>query len=140
MLDLQLGLTCLILLLHASHSCADTVPQPQPGTDTHLGARLRLAQPKPLRGFDEEVRDFVGEQYALHGLNLHPTASPTRIERGPDGKLTLTAESKSEGKVRAPERRAVRGVIITGDGPCLWAALAQHLPPAGAKVPARQLQ
>ena len=62
---------------------------------------VRTPQPKLLRGFDEEVRDFVTEQYQLHGLHLHPTASPTRIEKGPDGKLTLTAESKSEGKVCA---------------------------------------
>lgn len=63
---------------------------------------LARPQPKPLRGFDEEVRDFVTEQYQLHGLNLHPGASPTKIEKGPDGKLTLTADSKGEGKVCAP--------------------------------------
>jgi glutathione reductase (NADPH) len=67
-----------------------------------------FAQPKPLRGFDEEVRDFVTEQYGVHGLNLHPTASPTKIEKGADGKLTLTAESKSEGKVRAPEQATLQ--------------------------------
>ena len=58
-----------------------------------------LAQAKPLRGFDEEVRDFVTEQYRVHGLHLHPSTSPTAITKGPDGKLTLTAESKDQGKV-----------------------------------------
>ncbi len=52
------------------------------------------AQAKPLRGFDEEVRDFVMEQYGVRGLNLHPGASPTRIVKGPDGKLTVHADVK----------------------------------------------
>ena len=34
----------------------------------------------------------MNEQYAVRGLNLHPKASPTRIAKGPDGKLTLHAE------------------------------------------------
>lgn len=56
-------------------------------------------QPLPLRGFDEEVRQFVAEQYEQHGLNLHPEATPTEIQKGADGKLTLISESKTHGKV-----------------------------------------
>ena len=41
------------------------------------------------------------DQYRVHGLHLHPATSPTSITKGPDGKLTLTAESKDQGKVRA---------------------------------------
>ena len=63
------------------------------------GAPACCLQPLPLRGFDEEVRKFVAEQYELHGLNLHPEATPTEIKKGPDGKLTLISESKQHGKV-----------------------------------------
>lgn len=41
----------------------------------------------------------MAEQYELHGLNLHPEATPTEIKKGPDGKLTLISESKQHGKV-----------------------------------------
>jgi len=54
----------------------------------------RRAQAKPLRGFDEEVRDFAMDQYQVRGLSLHPLASPTRVVKGPDGKLTLHADVK----------------------------------------------
>lgn len=57
------------------------------------------AQPLPLRGFDEEVRNFVAEQYGVHGLHLHPAASPVEIRKGEDGKLTLVADSKTDGQV-----------------------------------------
>ena len=46
------------------------------------------------------MRDFVTEQHRVHSLHLHPSASPTKITKGPDGKLTLTAEVKDQGKVR----------------------------------------
>ncbi|KAK9822833.1 hypothetical protein WJX81_008309 [Elliptochloris bilobata] len=60
------------------------------GTEVHVLWR----QAKPLRGFDEEIRDFVNEQYRVRGLNLYPQASPTRIVKGPDGKLTVHADVK----------------------------------------------
>ena len=41
----------------------------------------------------------MAEQYELHGLHLHPEATPTEIQKGTDGKLTLIAESKRDGKV-----------------------------------------
>ncbi|CAL8466053.1 g5589 [Coccomyxa elongata] len=65
------------------------------GSETHVFYR----QPLPLRGFDEEVRNFVAEQYGVHGLNLHPAASPVEIRKDADGKLTLVAESKKDGKI-----------------------------------------
>jgi glutathione reductase (NADPH) len=54
-----------------------------------------VPQPLPLRGFDEEVRNFVAEQYGVAGLHLHPAASPVEIRKAEDGKLTLVAESKT---------------------------------------------
>ena len=48
------------------------------------------------------------EQYRVHGLHLHPSASPTKITKGPDGKLTLTAEVKDQGKVRARARKTLK--------------------------------
>lgn len=56
-------------------------------------------QPKPLRGFDEEVRNFVSEQYEVAGLHLHPEATPTEIQKGADGKVTLISETKQGDKV-----------------------------------------
>ncbi len=35
-----------------------------------------------LRGSDKEVRNFVAEQYELHGLELHPEAVPAEIQKG----------------------------------------------------------
>ncbi|KAK9902162.1 hypothetical protein WJX75_006422 [Coccomyxa subellipsoidea] len=61
------------------------------GSETHVFYR----QPLPLRGFDEEVRNFVAEQYGVAGLHLHPAASPVEIRKAEDGKLTLVAESKT---------------------------------------------
>ena len=34
----------------------------------------------------------MNEQYRVRGLNLHPRASPTRIVKGPDGKLAVHAD------------------------------------------------
>ena len=54
-----------------------------------------LLQPQPLRGFDEECRRFITEQYAGRGLRLHPEFNPERIEKQADGTLTLHLKSKS---------------------------------------------
>ena len=48
-----------------------------------------LLQPLPLRGFDEECRKFIAEQYEVHGLNIHSQSTPTRIEKKEDGSLSL---------------------------------------------------
>ena len=48
-----------------------------------------LLQPLPLRGFDEECRKFIAEQYEVHGLNIHSQSTPTKIEKKDDGSLSL---------------------------------------------------
>ena len=72
-----------------------------------LSCAPRRAQAKPLRGFDEEVRDFAMDQYQVRGLNLHPLASPTRVVKGPDGKLTVHADVK-DGEPLVLEVRSTR--------------------------------
>lgn len=54
-----------------------------------------VLQPQPLRGFDEECRQFLTEQYEQRGLNLHPDTTPERIEKKSDGTLTLHLKQKS---------------------------------------------
>ena len=55
------------------------------GVDTHLVVR----QDAVLRGFDEEVRRFAGEQYEARGVKMHLKASPAAVEKAGDGTLTL---------------------------------------------------
>ena len=33
-----------------------------------------------LRGFDQECREFSQQQYAVHGMKMHPENSPNKIE------------------------------------------------------------
>ena len=65
---------------------------------------MHSVQELPLRGFDEECRRFMSEQYTVRGLNLHPTHSPTRVVKGEDGKLTLWTKDR-DGK-----ETAIKGV------------------------------
>ncbi len=51
-------------------------------------------QPLPLRGFDEECRGFIAEQYEVTGLNIHSQSTPTCIEKQSDGSLTLHVKKK----------------------------------------------
>ncbi|KAJ6340254.1 hypothetical protein OIU77_008083 [Salix suchowensis] len=44
---------------------------------------------KVLRGFDEEIRDFVAEQMSLRGIELHTEESPQAIIKSADGSLSL---------------------------------------------------
>ncbi|KAG7984654.1 hypothetical protein I3843_04G171200 [Carya illinoinensis] len=44
---------------------------------------------KVLRGFDEEIRDFVGEQMSLRGIEFHTEESPQAINKSADGSLSL---------------------------------------------------
>ncbi|KAK8711621.1 hypothetical protein V6N13_146897 [Hibiscus sabdariffa] len=48
-----------------------------------------IRQKKVLRGFDEEIRDFVGEQMALRGIKFHTEESPQSIVKTADGSLSL---------------------------------------------------
>ncbi|XWS46914.1 hypothetical protein CRYUN_Cryun14cG0109100 [Craigia yunnanensis] len=48
-----------------------------------------IRQKKALRGFDEEIRDFVGEQMSLRGIEFHTEESPQAIAKSADGSLSL---------------------------------------------------
>ncbi|KAF8085285.1 hypothetical protein N665_0672s0002 [Sinapis alba] len=48
-----------------------------------------IRQKKVLRGFDEDVRDFVGEQMSLRGIEFHTEESPEAIIKSGDGSLSL---------------------------------------------------
>lgn len=54
-------------------------------SDVHVFIR----QKKVLRGFDEEIRDFVGEQMLLRGIEFHTEQSPQAIIKSSDGSLSL---------------------------------------------------
>ncbi|KAL2540639.1 Glutathione reductase [Abeliophyllum distichum] len=54
-------------------------------SDVHVFIR----QKKVLRGFDEEIRDFVGEQMLLRGIEFHTEESPQAIIKSSDGSLSL---------------------------------------------------
>ncbi|XP_041005412.1 glutathione reductase, chloroplastic-like [Juglans microcarpa x Juglans regia] len=48
-----------------------------------------IRQKKVLRGFDEEIRDFVEEQMSLRGIEFHTEESPQAIIKSADGSLSL---------------------------------------------------
>ena len=50
-----------------------------------------------LRGFDQECREFVQQQYGVHGMIMHPENSPAKIEKA-DGKLKVTFDPKKGDK------------------------------------------
>ncbi|XP_030517712.2 glutathione reductase, chloroplastic isoform X2 [Rhodamnia argentea] len=63
-------------------------------SDVHVFIR----QKKVLRGFDEEIRDFVAEQMSLRGIEVHNEESPQAIQKLPDGSLSLkTNKGTKEG-------------------------------------------
>lgn len=49
-------------------------------------------QELPLAGFDREACAFVMEQYKLRGLHFYGQSSPTKVSKGPNGKLTVRIE------------------------------------------------
>ncbi|XP_009116142.1 glutathione reductase, chloroplastic [Brassica rapa] len=55
------------------------------GSEVHVFIR----QKKVLRGFDEDVRDFVGEQMSLRGIEFHTEESPEAIIKAGDGSFSL---------------------------------------------------
>ena len=55
-------------------------------------------QPLPLRGFDEECRQFIAEQYEVSGLKIHSESTPTRIEKQSNGTFTLHVKKKAGGE------------------------------------------
>uniref|UniRef100_A0A2P2LI30 glutathione-disulfide reductase n=1 Tax=Rhizophora mucronata TaxID=61149 RepID=A0A2P2LI30_RHIMU len=48
-----------------------------------------IRQKKVLRGFDEEIRDFVAEQMSLRGIEFHTEETPQAILKSADGSLSL---------------------------------------------------
>uniref|UniRef100_A0A7C9EXE5 Glutathione reductase n=1 Tax=Opuntia streptacantha TaxID=393608 RepID=A0A7C9EXE5_OPUST len=54
-------------------------------SDVHVFIR----QKKVLRGFDEEIRDFVGDQMSLRGIEFHTEEIPQAIVKSTDGTLSL---------------------------------------------------
>lgn len=48
-----------------------------------------IRQKKVLRGFDEEVRDFVTQQMSLRGITFHTEQTPQAITKSDDGLLSL---------------------------------------------------
>lgn len=48
-----------------------------------------IRQKKVLRGFDEDVRDFVAEQMSLRGIEFHTEELPQAILKSADGSLSL---------------------------------------------------
>lgn len=64
--------------------------------ETHLVYR----QPLPLRGFDEEVRQFATDEYKKRGVRLHPGLSPVKLEKDAStGTLTLTLGGPGKSEV-----------------------------------------
>ncbi|KAF9605959.1 hypothetical protein IFM89_021285 [Coptis chinensis] len=61
------------------------------GSDVHVFIR----QKKVLRGFDEEVRDFVTEQMSVRGIEFHTEESPEAILKAQDGSLSLKTNKET---------------------------------------------
>lgn len=62
------------------------------GSEVHVFIR----QDKVLRGFDEEIRDFLGQQMASNGIIFHFGESPTSVNKLKDGKVQLVTTKGEE--------------------------------------------
>jgi len=62
------------------------------GTDVHLIFR----GDKPLRGFDEDVREHLLEILKAKGIHVHASESPLSIEEAGAGKVKLTTDKGTE--------------------------------------------
>uniref|UniRef100_A0A7N0SYA3 Glutathione reductase n=1 Tax=Kalanchoe fedtschenkoi TaxID=63787 RepID=A0A7N0SYA3_KALFE len=60
-------------------------------SETHVFIR----QKQVLRGFDEEVRNFVAEQMALKGIEFHTEETPQAIIKSPNGSLSLKTNKET---------------------------------------------
>ncbi|OEL17941.1 Glutathione reductase, chloroplastic [Dichanthelium oligosanthes] len=56
-----------------------------------------IRQKKVLRGFDEEVRDFIGEQISLRGITFHTEQTPEAVTKSNDGLLSLKTNKETIG-------------------------------------------
>ncbi|DBA77148.1 hypothetical protein WJX77_010382 [Trebouxia sp. C0004] len=66
------------------------------GTEVHMLYLEEVA----LGGFDMECRKHVEAEYRRQGIHMYPTFCPQKVERDPDGHLTVLAKN-SEGKEMA---------------------------------------
>ncbi|XP_039116227.1 glutathione reductase, chloroplastic-like isoform X2 [Dioscorea cayenensis subsp. rotundata] len=60
-------------------------------SDVHVFIR----QKKVLRGFDEEIREFVAEQMSLRGIEFHTEESPQAILKASDGSFSLKTNKET---------------------------------------------
>lgn len=51
-------------------------------------------QDLPLRGFDEECRKLVLDQYRLRGVTVHTSCSPSKLTKSSDGSLSVEVKPK----------------------------------------------
>ncbi|KAL6902402.1 hypothetical protein ACP4OV_005278 [Aristida adscensionis] len=56
-----------------------------------------IRQKKVLRGFDEEVRDFIAEQMSLRGITFHTEQTPQAVVKSNDGMLSLKTNKETIG-------------------------------------------
>ncbi|CAN6296418.1 unnamed protein product [Urochloa humidicola] len=56
-----------------------------------------IRQKKVLRGFDEEVRDFLAEQMSLRGITFHTEQTPQAVTKSNDGLLSLKTSKETIG-------------------------------------------
>ncbi|CAL9750804.1 unnamed protein product [Musa acuminata subsp. burmannicoides] len=54
-----------------------------------------IRQKKVLRGFDEEIRNFVSEQMSLRGIEFHTEETPQAILKSSDGLLSLRTNKET---------------------------------------------
>lgn len=66
------------------------------GTEVHMLYMEEVA----LGGFDMECRKHVEAEYQRQGIHMYPTFCPQKVEKDPDGHLTVIAKN-SEGKEMA---------------------------------------
>ncbi|RLN40719.1 glutathione reductase 1 [Panicum miliaceum] len=62
-------------------------------SDVHVFIR----QKQVLRGFDEEVRDFIAEQMSLRGITFHTEQTPQALTKSNDGLLSLKTNKETIG-------------------------------------------
>ncbi|CAL4941809.1 unnamed protein product [Urochloa decumbens] len=60
-------------------------------SDVHVFIR----QKKVLRGFDDEVRDFVAEQMSLRGVKFHIEQTPQAVTKADNGLLSLKTNKET---------------------------------------------